>query len=146
MILAMAFPAAGGAYAQEANPRMAASITHDWFQAEEFSPGGTLNVKIYEEQGGSISWEENRTADESGFLVVEAWQHPVDLKPGNYLERFKQAEKPIEALVARLTAGSPLAAMLRQTQALPLASLLGSPDPRALYAHSLLPESVTTGN
>lgn len=85
VILAMAFPAAGHATAQEAQPRMVVSITHDWFQAEEFSPGGTLNVKIYEEQGGPLLWEENRTADESGFMVVEPWQHPVDLKPGNYL-------------------------------------------------------------
>ncbi len=85
VILAMAFPAAGGVYAQEVNPRIVASITHDWFQAEEFSPGGTLNVKIYEEQGGPVLWEENRIADESGFMVFEPWQHPVDLKPGNYL-------------------------------------------------------------
>lgn len=70
----------------------------------------------------------------------------IELKPGNYLERFKQAEKPIEALAGRLAVGSPLAAMLRQVSGSPLTSLLGSPDPRSLYAHSLLPESVTTGN
>ena len=85
VILAMAFPAAGGAYAQEANPRIVVSITGDWFQAEQFSPGETLNMKIYEEQGGPLLWEENRTADESGFMVVDPWQHPVDLQPGNYL-------------------------------------------------------------
>ena len=70
----------------------------------------------------------------------------IELKPSNYMERFKQAEKPIEALVARMAASSSLAALLGQAQAPPLAALLGSPDPRSLYTHSLLPESVTTGN
>ena len=85
VIAAVAFPVTGSAYAQELNPRLTVSVTHDWFRAEEFSPGGILNVKIYDQQDGTLLWEENRTADESGFLVVEGWEHPVDLKPGNYL-------------------------------------------------------------
>ena len=70
----------------------------------------------------------------------------IELKPGNYLERFKQAEQPIEALAARLTAGSPLAAVLRQASVAPMASMFNNPDPRSLYAHSLLPESVAIGD
>lgn len=84
-ILAMALPATGSASAQESNPRMVVSITYDWFRAEQFTPAASLHVRVYDKQGGIVLWEDNRTADGSGFIFVGEWEHPVDLRPGNYI-------------------------------------------------------------
>ncbi len=70
----------------------------------------------------------------------------IELKPTHYLDRLAQAEKPIEALITRLTARTKLAAVLRQEPVSTVEALLRAPDPRSLYAHSLLPASVVTGD
>ena len=70
----------------------------------------------------------------------------IELKPTHYMERFKQAEKPIEALIARLTTSSKLAAILWPEPLTTLETLVRAPDPRSLYAHSLLPASIVTGD
>ena len=62
----------------------------------------------------------------------------LDLGPGSLRERLQRVDKPVEVLVARLF-GSWALAGLGRPLAGPVELLLGGADPRALYAHSLLP-------
>ncbi|MDX9834075.1 MAG: signal peptide peptidase SppA, partial [Desulfobulbus sp.] len=62
----------------------------------------------------------------------------IELGPTSLRERFKRVDKPVEVLVAWLLGPGPLA-MLPQPLSGPVEVLLNSTDPRALYAHSLLP-------
>jgi len=62
----------------------------------------------------------------------------LDLGPGSLRERLQRVDKPVEVLVARLFGPGPLAALGRPLAG-PVELLLGGADPRALYAHSLLP-------
>lgn len=62
----------------------------------------------------------------------------IELTPTSLRERFQRVDKPVEVLAARLLGPGPLAA-LRQPLSGPVELLLGGTDPRALYAHSLLP-------
>jgi hypothetical protein len=65
------------------DPRIVASITEDWFYILDFIPGATLDLSIYENQGGSSVWQGMRIADVNGFGWIDSagW----DLEPGNYL-------------------------------------------------------------
>ncbi|NLB07205.1 MAG: signal peptide peptidase SppA, partial [Desulfobulbaceae bacterium] len=62
----------------------------------------------------------------------------IELTPTSLRERFQRVDKPVEVLAARLLGPGALAA-LRQPLSGPVELLLGGADPRALYAHSLLP-------
>lgn len=62
----------------------------------------------------------------------------IELGPTSLRERFKRVDKPVEVLVTWLLGPGPLA-MLPQPLSGPVEVLLNSTDPRALYAHSLLP-------
>jgi protease-4 len=62
----------------------------------------------------------------------------LDLGPGSLRERLQRMDKPVEVLAARLFGSGTLAALGRPLAG-PVALLLGGADPRALYAHSLLP-------
>ena len=85
VVLAMAFPVAGSASAQEPTARILVSVTHDWFQAENFAPGASITFEIFDAAGGSLLWSDTRPADQMGFVVVEPWEHPVDLRPGQFI-------------------------------------------------------------
>jgi hypothetical protein len=65
------------------DPRIVASITEDWFYIVDFIPASTLDLSIYESQGGSTVWQGTRTADVNGFAWIDA--ESWDLIPGNYL-------------------------------------------------------------
>jgi len=68
-------------------PRILASITFNWFQAENFTPDTPLTMSIYAspDPGAALLWEETRQTDGAGFVFVGEWEHPVDLVPGHYL-------------------------------------------------------------
>ena len=68
----------------------------------------------------------------------------IDLTPANYLERFKRAEQPVEALVARFFTGTVLPASLTHNVAGHLDFLRQASDPKGLYAHCLLPVAATS--
>jgi len=82
-ILAIAFPVTGSAVAQGPDPRIVASITYNWFQAEYFLPGASLTLEVFDAPGGTLLWGDNRTTDALGFVSVEEWEHSVDLIAGN---------------------------------------------------------------
>lgn len=67
----------------------------------------------------------------------------IDLTPTNYLERFKRAEQPVEAMAARLFASSILPASLSRQVVDHFDFLRQSSDPKGLYAHCLLPFAAT---
>jgi protease-4 len=71
--------------------------------------------------------------EENGFFI--------ELTPDNFLERFKRAEQPVEALAARLLHSPLVPAPLRRPAAEQLDFLLHNGDPRGLYSHCLLPLS-----
>jgi len=71
--------------------------------------------------------------EENGFFI--------ELTPDNFLERFKRAEQPVEALAARLLHSPLVPAPLRRPAAEQLDFLLHNSDPRGLYSHCLLPLS-----
>ena len=62
----------------------------------------------------------------------------IDLAPASLRERFARVDKPVEVLAARLLGPRTLAA-LRAPLADQVDLLVAGTDPRALYAHSLLP-------
>jgi len=62
-----------------------ASITENWFYIVGFLPGATLDLSIYESEGGSLVWNQGWTADVNGFAWIESDVHGVDLEPGSYL-------------------------------------------------------------
>ncbi len=65
-------------------PRIVASVTEDWFYAQEFSPNKALSFTIYDGQGGKPIWKGTATTDGSGFVWVDA-EGRWNLEPGNYL-------------------------------------------------------------
>lgn len=66
----------------------------------------------------------------------------IELTPDNLLERFKRVDQPVEALVRRFIAASPMPAPLRQALHAQVDMWLPNGDPRNLYTHNLLPSSV----
>lgn len=74
-----------------------------------------------------------KVPEENGYFI--------ELTPDNVLERFKQAEQPIEALVARWLHSALLPASLQRPAAEHLDFLLHKGDPQGLYSHCLLPRS-----
>lgn len=74
-----------------------------------------------------------KVPEENGYFI--------ELTPENYLERFKRAEQPVEAMVARLVGSPLLPAPLQRAAAEQFDFLLHGSDPKGLYAHSLLPLS-----
>lgn len=68
----------------------------------------------------------------------------IDLTHDTYLERFKRAEQPVEALAARLVNSSLFPTLLRRPLVDQFDFLLQGDDPNRLYAHCLLPGSATT--
>ena len=74
-----------------------------------------------------------KVPEENGFFI--------ELAPENYLERFKRADQPVEALVARMVRSPLLPAPLQRAAVEQFDFLLHSGDPKGLYAHSLLPLS-----
>ncbi|WP_310600223.1 signal peptide peptidase SppA [Desulfobulbus sp.] len=66
----------------------------------------------------------------------------LELAPDNYLERFKRAEQPIEALMARLWPAALIPDSLRRPMVEQLDVFVpGNNDPEGIYCHSLLPLS-----
>lgn len=74
--------------------------------------------------------------EENGLYIDE-------LSPPFYLERLKRAEKPVEALVARMTGGATLPAWVQAPLKDHIDILVQGSDPGGLYAHCLLPPPAT---
>lgn len=88
IVLAAAFPAAGGVSAEGPTPRIVASEAGDWFWTTDFIPG-TLDLFVYESEsegeGVNLLWSGQQEADEWGFTFVGYDAHGLNLAPGNYL-------------------------------------------------------------
>ena len=84
VLLAAAVPVQGAVQAQEPSPRIVASITYNWFQAENF-PGSSVHLQVYDEPGGALLWEETRSLSDSGYVTVEEWEHFMNLVPGQVI-------------------------------------------------------------
>jgi Tol biopolymer transport system component/regulation of enolase protein 1 (concanavalin A-like superfamily) len=69
------------------SPHIVASITYNWFRAVDFPTGAELTFTIYatEDLGQPWLWQGMRTADDTGYIHVGEWEHPIDLEPGNTL-------------------------------------------------------------
>jgi len=66
----------------------------------------------------------------------------IDLEPENLLERFKQVDQPVEALLTRLFHMAAVPPSFQQAAASQFDFLIQRQDPRNLYAHSMLPCTV----
>ena len=90
VIVAMAFSVTGTVYAQDEEPpppppRIYANLTDDSIRYELAEPYATVTFSIYDAPGGNLLWEEDRTADETGFTWISIWDHRQDLIPGTYI-------------------------------------------------------------
>jgi hypothetical protein len=69
------------------NAQIIASANGDWLWTTGFTPWASLTISIYESKdpGAELLWEGSKTADASGFVMVEPSDHSLDLVPGNFL-------------------------------------------------------------
>jgi hypothetical protein len=69
------------------NARIIASANGDWLWTTDFTPWASLTISIYESEdpGAALLWKGSKSADETGFLIVDSSDHSLDLVPGNYL-------------------------------------------------------------
>lgn len=86
VILAIAFPAVGGVFAQEPAPIIKISISNDYLRADDFTPNEDVTFTVYASQGSSeIVLEISRPADEMGHVFIDGWEHSADLVVDNYV-------------------------------------------------------------
>lgn len=72
--------------AEEPEPVIRISTSNNYLRADNFTPLGEVTFTVYQSQGsGMVVLDISRTADESGHVFIDGFEHEADLVAGNYV-------------------------------------------------------------